>query len=274
VKVAAVQMHCVADDRDANVEKALRLIEEAAKDGARVLVLPELFTTGYYCFRERNPELFKQAEPIPGPTTRAVGEVAKEHGLYVVAPVFERAGPGLYYNTAPLIGPDGEVIGKYSKTHIPPRPEEKYYFKPGSRFPVFRTEAGNIGMVICYDREFPEPFRIVALNGAELVLVPTVIFPRPKAVVPESWDLVNRTRAFDNGVYAVFVNRAGEEDGMEYFGHSLIINPRGEVLAEAGFDECVITATIDLEGAEVWRRRRAYERERRPEIYSKIVEPI
>lgn len=276
IKVAAIQMSCIANDKDANVVKALELIEEAAKDGSRVLVLPELFTTGYYCFSERNQELFEEAEPIPGPTTRSIGEIAKEYGVYVVSPIFEKEGPGLYYNTAPLIGPEGKVIGKYSKTHIPLSGGalEKYYFRPGSKFPVFQTEVGNIGIIICYDRSFPETFRIVTINGAEVVLVPSTRFPRPEATVSEDWEFIARTRARENGVFAIFVNRAGEEEGLKYSGHSLIVNPQGEILAQAGFDECVITATIDLKEVDIFRRQRRYLRDRRPEIYSKLVELI
>ena len=266
-------MNCAPFDKAANVEKAIGLIETAVEEGAELMVLPELFTMGFYIFKDRNPEFFDMAEPIPGPTTDAIGKIAKKHGVYIVAPIFEKHASGHFFNTAPLIGPDGGIIGKYSKTHVPPRPEEKFYFSPGSEFPVFPTEIGKIGMVICYDREFPEPIRVLSLKGAEMVLVPSVIFPRDKAKYPDGWVMVNRARAYDNGVFGVFVNRGGKESGKEYFGHSMIVDPRGKVLAQAGFEECVITASIDLEDDEIWRRRRAYDMERRPEMYSKIVEP-
>ncbi|MCW3989702.1 MAG: acyltransferase [Candidatus Bathyarchaeota archaeon] len=271
--LAAIQMNCAPFDKAANVERAIGLIETAVEKGAELMVLPELFTMGFYIFKDRNPDFFDMAEPIPGPTTEAIGRIAKKHGVYIVAPVFERLASGVYHNTAPLIGPDGVIIGKYSKTHVPPRPEEKFYFSPGSEFPVFPTEIGKIGMVICYDREFPEPIRVLSLKGAEMVMVPSVIFPRDKASYPDGWILVNRARSYDSGVFGVFVNRGGKESGKEYFGHSMIVNPNGKVLAQAGFDECVITASIDLEDEAIWRRRRAYDKERRPEMYSKIVEP-
>ena len=264
-------MECITNDKDANVSKALELIEEAAKGGSHLILLPEFFTTGYYSFREQNRELFQHSEPIPGPTSRAIGELAKKYGLYIVSPIFEKVGSGQYYNTAPLIGPDGEVLGKYSKTHIPER--EKYYFSPGSKFPVFETKIGNIGIIICYDRKFPETFRTVTLNGAEIVLVPSSLFPKPKATVSEDWEYIARTRSLENGVFSVFVNEAGAEHGMEYFGHSLIINPKGEILARAGFEECIICATINLEEVQLLKKR-TYLLDRRPEIYSKLIEKI
>ncbi len=266
-------MNCAPFDKAANIERAIGLIETAVEKGADLMVLPELFTMGFYIFKDRNPDFFDMAEPIPGPTTEAIGRIAKKHGVYIVAPIFEKHASGQYYNTAPLIGPDGKIIGKYSKTHVPPRPEEKFYFSPGSEFPVFPTEIGKIGTLICYDREFPEPFRVLSLKGAEMVLVPSVIFPRDKAKYPDRWIMVNRARSYDSGVFGVFVNRGGKESGKEYFGHSMIVNPNGKVLAQAGFEECVITASIDLEDEAIWRRRRAYDKERRPEMYSKIVEP-
>lgn len=274
VQVSAIQMSCIANDRKANVKKAIDLIEEAAIGGAQILVLPELFTTGYYCFRKRNQDLFEESETIPGPTTREIGKIAKKYKIYIVSPMFEKASPGIYYNTAPLIGPDGKVIGKYSKTHIPfsGGALEKYYFRPGSKFPVFQTELGNIGIVTCYDRLFPETFRITMLNGAEIVLVPSTRFPKPVATISEDWNFIARTRARENGVFAVFVNRAGEEEGLKYNGHSLIVGPQGDIIAKAGFDECVITASIDLKEVDVTRRQRCYLRDRRPEIYSKLIE--
>lgn len=266
-------MNCAPFNKAANIERAIGLIETAVEKGADLMVLPELFTMGFYIFKDRNPDFFEMAEPIPGPTTDAIGKIAKKHGVYIVAPIFEKHESGKFYNTAPLIGPDGVIIGKYSKTHVPPRPEEKFYFSPGSEYPVFNTDIGKIGTLICYDREFPEPFRVLSLKGAEIVVVPSVIFPRDKAKYPDGWVMVNRARAYDSGVFGVFVNRGGKESGKEYFGHSMIVNPNGKVLAQAGFEECVITAIIDLEDDEIWRRRRAYDKERRPEMYSKIVEP-
>jgi N-carbamoylputrescine amidase len=270
--LAAIQMNCAPFDKESNIQKAIELIEKAVDKSADLIVLPELFTIGFYIFKDRNPAFFEMAESIPGPTTDIIGNIAKKYGVYIVAPIFEKHSSGLYHNTAPLIGPDGEIIGKYSKTHVPPRPEEKFYFTPGSDFPVFQTDIGKIGMAICYDREFPEPIRILALNGAEMVMVPSVIFPRDKATYPERWILVNRARALDNGIFGIFVNRGGKESEKEYFGHSMIVDPRGKVLAQGGYEECIITANVNLEDEDIWKRRRAYEPERRPEIYTKLTE--
>ena len=275
VKVAAIQMRSIPHDRAANVMNALRYIDASAKLGVKIMVLPELFTMGYHSLNERNIAYFDEAESIPGPTTRAISAKAKEHEVYIVTPIFERTGPGIYYNTAALIGPQGQVIGKYSKTHIPLSSGgalEKYYFKPGSKFPVFKTEFGKIGILICYDRLFPEPFRIMALKGADIVLVPSTIFPRPEPIISNDWSFIAKTRAVENGVFAVFVNRAGEEDDKKYFGHSIIVNPDGDIIAQAGFEEGVVTADIDLTQVETIRKRRYYMRDRRPELYSKLID--
>ena len=211
IKVAAIQMKCVANDKQANIKKALDFIKKGAKVGARLLVFPELFTTGYLCFKDRNQKLFQLAESIPGPTTEIISHEAKKYNMYIVCPLFEKAGPGLYYNSACLIGPEGNILGKYSKTHIPLSEKgiqysggalEKYYFKPGSKFSTFSTQIGNIGMLICYDRSFPESFRILALSGAEIIIVPSTIFPRTKATVTEDWEVLAKARAMENGVFA------------------------------------------------------------------------
>lgn len=273
-QVAAIQMNCKARDRDTNVARALELITEAARDGAKMMVLPELFTSGYYCFRARDPTLFEEAETIPGPTTTAIGEIAKKYKIHVVAPIFEKTKMGVYFNSSPLIGPDGKVIGKYSKTHIPLSQgvPEKYYFRPGSEFPVFKTGLGNIGIITCYDRIFPEAFRILALKGAEIMAVPSTIYPNVEAKVSEDWEYIARARAKENGVFAIFVNRSGEEEGLKYFGNSLIVGPSGKIIAKAGFEESVVTATVNLVDVEQGRTRRFYMRDRRPEIYSRLVE--
>jgi N-carbamoylputrescine amidase len=275
LKISAIQMHCLVNDKKNNISNAIKHIESAVKTGSRLIVLPELFSMGYSCLRKRKTEFFDEAEPIPGPTTKAIGEKAKEHKVFIVAPIYEKAGHGLYYNTAVFFGPNGKIIGKYSKTHVPLSEGgslEKYYFRPGSNFPVFKTEVGNIGILICYDRLFPEPFRILTLKGADLIIVPSTIFPREIPTVSHDWNFVAKTRAVENGVFAVFVNRSGEENGLKYFGHSLIVDPNGKTVAQAGFDECILTANIDLDEIDSCRKRRVYMRDRRPEIYNKIIE--
>jgi N-carbamoylputrescine amidase len=271
--VSAIQMECKANDKKANIEKALSMIDEAAEKGARVIVLPELFTSGYYCYRVRDTSLFEEAESIPGPTIDVISEKAQEYEAYILAPIFENRN-GVFYNTSPLIGPSGEIIGKYSKTHIPLSGGalEKYYFKPGSDFPVFNTSFGNIGVITCYDRLFPEPFRILAIKGAEIILVPSTLYPQQKVQVGDDWEFISRTRAKENCVFGVFVNRAGQEEGLHYFGSSLITGPDGRVIARLGPEEGVLTAEINLNDVLEFRKRRFYLRDRRPEIYSELVE--
>jgi N-carbamoylputrescine amidase len=273
--VSALQMECKARDKEANIKKALSLIDEAAEKGARLMVLPELFTSGYYCFRNRDTSLFGEAESIPGPTTDMLGEKAKEYDAFILAPIFENR-HGVFYNSSPLIGPSGEIIGKYSKTHIPLSGGalEKYYFRSGSEFPVFKTSIGNIGVVTCYDRLFPESFRILAVKGADIVLVPSTLYPQKKARVGDDWEFIARTRVKENCVFGVFVNRAGYEEGLQYFGSSFIAGPDGRVIERLGFNEGVLTVEINVDDVEIIRRRRFYLRDRRPEIYMELVKPF
>ena len=273
--VSALQMECKAHDKEANIKKALSLIDEAAEKGAQLMVLPELFTSGYYCFRKRDTSLFGEAESIPGPTTDLLGEKAMEHDAFILAPIFENR-HGVFYNSSPLIGPSGKVIGKYSKTHIPLSGGalEKYYFRPGSEFPVFKTSIGNIGVVTCYDRLFPESFRILAVKGADIVLVPSTLYPQSEANVGDDWEFIARTRVKENCVFGVFVNRAGFEDGLQYFGNSLIAGPDGRVIDRLGLNEGVLTVEINVDDVEIFRRRRFYLRDRRPKIYKDLVKPF
>lgn len=273
--VSALQMECKARDKEANIKKALSLIDKAAEKGARLMVLPELFTSGYYCYRNRDTSLFDEAEPIPGPTTDAIGEKAKEHDAFILAPIFENR-HGVFYNTSPLVGPSGKVIGKYSKTHIPfsGGVPEKYYFRPGSEFPVFNTSIGNIGVITCYDRLFPESFRVLAVKGADIVLVPSTLYPQKVAKEGDDWEYMARTRTKENGVFGVFVNRAGTEEGMQYFGSSLVTGPGGKVVEKLGFEEGVLTTEINVDEVVNSRKRRFYMRDRRPELYGDLVKHL
>jgi N-carbamoylputrescine amidase len=272
IVVSAIQMECKANDKQANIQKALTFIDKAVTKRAQLIVLPELFTSGYYCFRNRDTSLFEEAESIPGPTTDILGDKAKEHKVFILAPIFENR-CGVFYNSSPLIGPSGDVIGKYSKTHIPLSGGalEKYYFRPGSDFPIFKTSIGNIGVVTCYDRLFPETFRILAVKGAEIVLVPSTLYPQQEAKIGDDWEFIARMRAKENCVFGVFVNRAGQEQGLHYFGNSLVTGPDGRVIERLGFEEGVLTTEINLNDVENIRKRRFYLRDRRPEIYSDLV---
>lgn len=270
--VSAIQMECKAYDKKANVQKALTLIDKAAEKRAQLIVLPELFTSGYYCFRKRDTTLFEEAESIPGPTIDTLGEKAREHGVFLLAPIFENR-HGVFYNSSPLIDPSGEVVGKYSKTHIPfsGGALEKYYFKPGSDFPIFKTSIGNIGVITCYDRLFPETFRILTIKGADIVLVPSTLYPQQEVKVGDDWEFIARMRAKENCVFGVFVNRAGQEEDLHYFGNSLVTGPDGKVIGRLGHEEGVLTTEINLDDVENSRKHRFYLRDRRPEIYKDIV---
>lgn len=278
VKVAGIQMSCVIGNKEKNVKKALNLIEKAARDGCKIVSLVELFNTEYVCFTKRDPKNFDYAEPIPGPTTDKISEKAREYGIYIIAPIFEEAGPRLYYNTAPLIGPTGEIVGIYRKTHIPAPVAawmgmEKLYFRPGSEFPVFKTEFGKLGIVICYDRYFPETWRILAFKGAEIIFNPACMSVKSrgrKYTAPELWEMFSAVRAFENGVFVVAINRVGKEEGRQHFGTSLIASPSGEILNKAGeSEETVVSATLNLEEV---HRGASFFRDVRPEIYGRLTQ--
>ena len=268
--VAAAQMSSVVGDRAANLQRAEELIGDAAAGGAQLVVLPELFPFDYVSFTERNPALFERAEAQDGPTIRAMVAAARRHKVWVLPSFFEKALAGVCYDTAVLINPQGETAGLYRKTHIallsdPQSGQEKFYFKAGNHLPVFDTPVGKIGILICYDRGFPEAWRALVLQGAEVILVPITTTDE------DGFAALARTRCFENGVYGVFVNRCGQEAWKHFFGGSLIVGPRGEVLAQAGATETVLTATLDLDSIEATRLRMPYLRDRRPELYQSLA---
>jgi N-carbamoylputrescine amidase len=216
--VGLVQMACSANPRE-NLEKAEAKVEEAAQAGARVVCLPELFKSRYFCQRE-DPAVFDLSEPVPGPTTEALSRAARRHGVAVVAPVFERRAPGLYHNSAAVIDSDGRIVGLYRKMHIPDDPAyyEKFYFTPGDLgFPAFDTAAGRIATLICWDQWYPEGARLAALAGASVLFYPTAIgwHPHEKAehgaAQRDAWRTVQRGHAIANGLYVAAVNRVGYE---------------------------------------------------------------
>lgn len=270
LKVAGVQMKCTfLEPKEEKVKRALTLTEEAAKDGARIILLPELFNMDYEPFcRRKDPTVFEYAEPVPGPTTNKIADITRRYGIYVIAPIFEKAGPGLYYNTAPVIGPTG-VVGRYRKTHIPAiKSLEKLYFRAGSEFPVFRTEFANFGITICYDRRFPETWRILSLKGAEIIFHPSAT----EVLAKKIWGFVYRTRALDNGVFAVITNRVGKEGDLEFFGNSIIVNPYGKIIANAREKEdAILSAILNLDDVDGARLKSPWLRDFRPEIYQRLV---
>lgn len=268
---------------DTNLDRAVERIHEAAHRGAKLICLPELFRTQYFCQRE-DIQCFDLAEPVPGPTSTKLGQTAKELGVVIIAPVFERRAPGIYHNSAAIIDATGELAGLYRKMHIPDDPAyfEKFYFTPGDLgFRAFETQVGRVGTLICWDQWYPEGARLAALEGALVLLYPTAIgwHPREKitqgALQLDAWKTVQRAHAIANGAYVAAVNRVGyeqpvaEEAGIEFWGSSFIADPFGAVIAEAPRDkEEILMAEIDPGRVEEVRRNWPFLRDRRVDAYS------
>ncbi len=276
---AALIQFTGASDKAANIEKAKTYVAEAAANGANIVCLQELFNTIYFCYVE-NPDFWKLAEPVPGPTTDEMSKLAAEHGIVLVAPIYEKAIKGELYNTAVVIGPDGEIMGRYRKTSIPlvKTPSlvgnEKYYFKPGDLgFPVWQTPFGvNVGVMICYDRHFPEHARLLALNGADLVFVPTATGGMSRYL----WEIELQAHAIDNIYFVGGVNRVGFDKGgstdQSYYGASFFTDPKGKILSQASEDKDeIVYAEIDTSVIEDLRNEWGFFRDRRPEMYAQIA---
>ena len=271
---------------DDNLSKAINWIEKAAKKGAQVICLPELFRSQYFCQSE-NIDNYNIAETIPCPSTLAISKVAKKNEVVIIVPLFEKRAAGLYHNSIAVINSKGEIAGIYRKMHIPDDPAyyEKYYFTPGDLgFKSFQTEYGNIGTLICWDQWFPEGARLTALQGASILFYPTAIgwHPYEKAEHGkpqfESWQTIQRSHAIANGVYVASVNRIGLEKetkdsaGIEFWGKSFICDPQGIILAEASHDnEEILIAEIDLNRIEYIRRNWPFLRDRRVDAYGEIT---
>ena len=278
-----IQMACGADPRK-NLRRAIKGVNDAARKGAAVVCLPELFASTYFCQRE-DPDVFDLAEPIPGPITRALGPVAKKASISVITPIFERRAAGVYHNSVAVIGSDGKIAGLYRKMHIPDDPGyyEKYYFTPGDLgFHAIRTQAGPVAPLICWDQWYPEAARLVALQGANVIFYPTAIgwHPHEKedygAAQRDAWRTIQRGHAIANGVYVAVVNRvghekAGDSPGIEFWGSSFIADPQGVVIAEASTDrEEILIAEVDLRHLEDIRRNWPFLRDRRIDAYQGI----
>ncbi|MBI2677641.1 MAG: carbon-nitrogen hydrolase [Candidatus Koribacter versatilis] len=291
--VGLVQMSC-GPDPDANVAKAVARVKDAARQGAHVVCLPELFRTQYFCQRE-DAALFDLAEPIPGPTTDALAQAAEDNKVVVIASVFEKRARGVYHNTAAVIDADGTTKGIYRKMHIPDDPlyYEKFYFTPGDLgFKAFDTAAGRIGTLVCWDQWYPEGARLTALQGAHVLFYPTAIgwHPAEKAqfgkAQHDAWRTIQRAHGIANGVYVAVVNRAGfehgdirgnraEGEGLEFWGGSFICDPFGTVLAEASHDkEEILVAEMDLGRLEDVRRNWPFLRDRRIDAYAPITQRV
>jgi len=288
--IGLVQMAMSADPA-ANLEKAITKVAEAARAGARLVCLPELFRSQYFAQRE-DAALFDLAEPVPGPSTEALGRAAQRAGVVVIAPVFERRAPGLYHNSAAVIDADGRVVGVYRKMHIPDDPAyyEKFYFTPGDLgFRAFDTRVGRIGTLVCWDQWYPEGARLTALQGAAVLFYPTAIGWHPAEKEAngqeqlDAWRTIQRSHAIANGCYVAAVNRVGRErfvapsggpatEGLEFWGSSFIADPFGTVVAEAPADqETIVLGDVDLARIEAVRRGWPFLRDRRIDAYGGIV---
>jgi N-carbamoylputrescine amidase len=279
-----VQMRCT-DDAEANLAAAERGIREAARKGARIVCLPELFRGPYFCQAEDHAQ-FERAEPVPGPTTEALGRLARELGVAVVGSVFERRAAGVYHNTAVVLDADGSLAGTYRKMHIPDDPlyYEKFYFTPGDLgFKAVKTRFGRVGALVCWDQWYPEAARLTALRGAVILFYPTAIGWHPSekkkfgAAQRDAWRTIQRSHAIANGVYVAAVNRVGHEGpksgGLRFWGSSFVCGPFGEILAEAstGRPE-VLVAECDPREVETIRRHWPFLRDRRVDAYGPILE--
>ena len=288
--VGLVQMR-MGSDPDANLESAIAHIREAAKRGAHIVCLPELFRAQYFCQRE-DIKLFDLAEPIPGPSTNRLAEVARETRVVIVASLFERRAPGLYHNTAVTLGQDGSIISVYRKMHIPDDPlyYEKFYFTPGDLgFKAVDTAFGRVGTLVCWDQWYPEGARLTALQGAEVLFYPTAIGWHPAekeefgAAQYDAWQTIQRGHAIANGVYVAGVNRVGHENGdilgdrasgpgLQFWGGSFLADPFGRIVAKASHEEEeILIGEIDMALLEDTRRNWPFLRDRRIDAYAPIT---
>ncbi|MBI2997748.1 MAG: carbon-nitrogen hydrolase [Deltaproteobacteria bacterium] len=268
------------EDPGANVRKAVSGIEEAAKSGARIICLQELFRSRYFPQSE-DARNFKLAESIPGPTTETLGRLARKKKVVVIASIFERRSAGVYHNTAVVLDADGAILGRYRKMHIPDDPGyyEKFYFAPGDLgFPSFLTRYAKIGVLVCWDQWFPEAARLAVLSGAQMLFYPTAIGwlpeePRHAANAQlDAWELVQRSHAVANGVYVAAVNRVGREGKLKFWGNSFVAGPLGELLARAGADrEEVLLARCDLRQIDETRQSWPFLRDRRVDAYGPLA---
>jgi N-carbamoylputrescine amidase len=279
----------VVDDREAQLAATIAHVRAAAARGAQIVCLQELFNSPYFC-KSTHADRFDLAEPIPGPTTGAMQELAVELEIVIIVPIFERQGPGVYRNSAAIIDADGSLLGVYRKMHIPDDPlyHEKYYFVPGDApadgggFKVWNTRYAKIGVLICWDQWYPEAARITSLLGAEIIFFPTAIGWHPAEkdewgpAQVEAWRTIQRSHAIANGVFTASPNRVGHEDepgteGIEFFGHSFVCDPFGRMIAEAGTEPEVLVVRCDPKLIEETRRNWPFLRDRRIDAYAPIL---
>jgi N-carbamoylputrescine amidase len=282
VTIGLIQMRCTSEPQ-ANLRKGLALIEKAAGRGAKIICLPELFRSLYFCQTEDHSQ-FTLAEPIPGPTTMVLAKAARQLRVTIIGSIFEKRSAGLYHNTAVILDAQGKLVGKYRKMHIPDDPlyYEKFYFTPGDLgFQSFATKHANIGTLICWDQWYPEGARLTALKGAEILFYPTAIgwhrdekkqFGKKQH---EAWVTIQRSHAIANGVFVAAANRNGTEGTVQFWGGSFVCDPFGEVIAEASHNqEEVLLAKCDLRKVEETRQHWPFLRDRRIDAYSGITQRL
>ena len=284
VTLGLLQHACTADPA-ANLKKTLALATQAAKRGAQIICTQELCRSQYFCQSEDHAN-FALAESIPGPSTKAFQQLAKRHGVVIVASLFEKRAAGLYHNTAVIIDADGSLCGIYRKMHIPDDPlfYEKFYFTPGDTgFRAWDTKFGRIGVLICWDQWYPEAARLTAMAGAEILFYPTAIGWHPSekkafgANQHGAWETIQRAHAVANGCYVAAINRIGHErpvggDGLEFWGQSFVAGTSGQILAKASTDrEEVLLVPVDLGQVDVTRTHWPFLRDRRIDAYGDLT---
>jgi N-carbamoylputrescine amidase len=285
--VALVQMKC-GPDPEKNFARGVEFVRQAAKRGAAMVCLPELFRSHYFCQTEDHAN-FGLAEEIPGPSTSALADIARELGVVIVASLFEKRRAGVYHNTAVVIESNGELLGKYRKMHIPDDPlyHEKFYFAPGDLgFQAWDTRNGKIGVCVCWDQWYPEAARLTALRGAEVIFYPTAIgwHPKEKAEFGQaqhsSWQAIQRSHAIANGCYVAVANRVGHEapaggEGIEFWGQSFLCNPGGEIIAQGSVDqEDVVLGDVDWTVVDRHRTHWPFLRDRRVDAYGGLEQRL
>jgi beta-ureidopropionase len=283
IKAGLIQAHNVASAdapieqiKKANLDNQMKLVEEAAQQGVQMLCFQEIFTTPYFC-AEQQTRWYEAVEKIPdGPTVKLMQDVAKQHGMVLIVPIYEEEQTGVYYNSAAVIDADGTYLGKYRKTHIPhvaPGFWEKFYFRPGNLgYPCFDTAFARIGVYICYDRHFPEGARCLGLNGAEIIFNPSATVAGLSEYL---WKLEQPAHAVANGYFVGAINRVGTEAPWnigEFYGQSYFCDPRGQILAEGSRDQDqLIVADLDMDKIREVRNTWQFFRDRRPDAYGEIV---
>jgi N-carbamoylputrescine amidase len=260
----------------ANLDKHISMIEDAARQGVQILCMQEVFNTPYFC-AEQKTRWYDAVEKIPdGPTVKLMQDIAKQHGMVIIVPIYEEEITGIYYNTAAVIDADGKYLGKYRKNHIPhvaPGFWEKFYFKPGNLgYPTFETAFARIGVYICYDRHFPEGARALGLNGAEIVFNPSATVAGLSEYL---WKLEQPAHAAANGYFIAAINRVGHEqpwDIGEFYGQSYFCDPRGQIIAQAPRDvDALLVSDLNLDMIREVRNTWQFFRDRRPETYGVLV---